>query len=69
MRIALAARRYQVFAGDVLCMIVGASIGRFCVVPENVPLAFTTKHIQALTLDSAEAEPHAILDRAFKGEL
>lgn len=50
-------RRYQVFSGDVLCTIVGASIGRFCVVPENVPLAFTTKHIQALTLDAAKAEP------------
>jgi type I restriction enzyme, S subunit len=50
-------RRYQVFAGDVLCTIVGASIGRFCVVPENIPLAFTTKHIQALTLDSTKAEP------------
>ncbi|MFI5394529.1 MAG: restriction endonuclease subunit S [Candidatus Binatia bacterium] len=50
-------RRYQVFSGDVLCTIVGASIGRFCVVPENAPLAFTTKHVQALTLDPAKAEP------------
>jgi type I restriction enzyme, S subunit len=53
-------RRYQVFPGDVLCTIVGASIGRFCVVPENVPQAFTTKHIQALTLDSAKAEPRFV---------
>ena len=44
-------KRYQVFPGDLLCTIVGASIGRFCVVPPNVPLAFTTKHIQAVTLD------------------
>ncbi|HLX79153.1 MAG TPA: restriction endonuclease subunit S, partial [Burkholderiales bacterium] len=36
---------------------VGASIGRFCVVPADVPLAFTTKHIQALTLDSTKADP------------
>lgn len=50
-------RRYQVFPGDVLCTIIGASIGRFCVVPHDVPLAFTTKHIQALTLDPAKAEP------------
>jgi type I restriction enzyme S subunit len=43
--------RYQVFPGDVLCTIVGASIGRFCVVPNGVPAAFTTKHVQAITLD------------------
>jgi type I restriction enzyme S subunit len=49
-------RRYQVFPGDVLCTIVGASIGRFCVVPDDVPVAFTTKHIQALTLDIKIAE-------------
>ncbi len=49
--------RYQVFPGDVLCTIVGASIGRFCVVPPDVPLAFTTKHIQALTLDVRRANP------------
>ena len=53
-------RRYQVFPGDVLGTIVGASIGRFCVVPPEVPLAFTTKHIQALTLDSALAEPEFV---------
>jgi type I restriction enzyme S subunit len=50
-------RRYQVFSGDVLCTIVGASIGRFCVVPRGVPLAFTTKHIQALTLNLDVAVP------------
>lgn len=50
-------RRYQVFGGDILCTIVGASIGRFCVVPNNIPIAFTTKHIQALTLDSEKADP------------
>ena len=49
-------RRYQVFPGDILCTIVGASIGRFCVAPNDIPLAFTTKHIQALTLDRAAAD-------------
>jgi len=53
-------RRYQVFAGDILCTIVGASIGRFCVVPHDVPLAFTTKHIQALTLDLDKSEPRFV---------
>jgi type I restriction enzyme S subunit len=53
-------KRYQALSGDILCTIVGASIGRFCVVPESVPLAFTTKHIQALTLDLDRAEPHFV---------
>jgi type I restriction enzyme, S subunit len=50
-------KRYQVFPGDILVTIVGASIGRFCVVPDDVPEAFTTKHIQALTLDRNRAVP------------
>jgi type I restriction enzyme, S subunit len=49
-------RRYQVFPGDILCTIVGASIGRFCVAPKDIPLAFTTKHIQALTLDTSAVD-------------
>jgi type I restriction enzyme S subunit len=52
--------RYRVFPGDLLCTIVGASIGRFCVVPLDIPLAFTTKHVQALTLDSKKADPHFV---------
>lgn len=55
-----ALRRYQVFPGDILCTIVGASIGRFCVVPDEVPMAFTTKHIQALTLDCEKASPEFV---------
>ncbi len=50
-------KRYQVFSGDILVTIIGASIGRFCVVPTDVPLAFTTKHIIAVTLDHSIAEP------------
>ena len=50
-------KRYQVFPGDILGTIVGASIGRFCVVPENVPLAFTTKHVIAVTLDQSRFLP------------
>jgi type I restriction enzyme S subunit len=53
-------KRYQVFSGDLLCTIVGGSIGRFCVVPEYIPLAFTTKHIQALTLDESVADPRFV---------
>lgn len=53
-------RRYQIFPGDILCTIVGASIGRFCVVPTPAPLAFTTKHIQALTLNRDVALPEFV---------
>ena len=53
-------KRYQVFPGDVLTTIVGASIGRFCVVPNDVPLAFTTKHVMALTLNRNIAEPRFV---------
>jgi type I restriction enzyme, S subunit len=53
-------RRYKVFPGDILCTIIGGSIGRFCVVPDNVPVAFTTKHIQAMTLDRAVADPEFV---------
>jgi len=53
-------KRYQVFPGDVLVTIVGGSIGRFCVVPANVPLAFTTKHVVALTLNPSKAIPEFI---------
>lgn len=52
--------RYQVFPGDILVTIVGASIGRFCVVPEDIPLAFTTKHVIAATLDRSIAEPRFV---------
>jgi len=52
--------RYKVVPGDVLCTIIGGSIGRFCVVPVDVPLAFTTKHIQALTLNQDVADPEYV---------
>jgi type I restriction enzyme, S subunit len=53
-------QRYRVLPRDLLCTIVGASIGRFCVVPSDIPLAFTTKHVQALTLDFEKADPHFV---------
>jgi type I restriction enzyme S subunit len=53
-------KRYRVLPGDVLCTIVGASIGRFCVVPPDIPVAFTTKHVQALTIDCENADPHFV---------
>ncbi len=50
-------KQYQIFSGDVLVTIIGGSIGRFCVVPVNVPLAFTTKHVIAMQFNPSIAEP------------
>ena len=44
-------------SGVLLCTIVGGSIGRLCVVPNGVPAAFTTKHIQAMTMNSKVSDP------------
>lgn len=50
-------KQYQIFPGDVLVTIIGGSIGRFCVVPLNVPLAFTTKHVIAMQFNPEITEP------------
>jgi len=50
-------KQYQIFPHDVLVTIIGGSIGRFCVVPENVPLAFTTKHVIAMQFNPSIADP------------
>lgn len=52
-------KRYQVHAGDVLATIM-ATIGRFCVVPDDVPAAFTTKHVLAMTMDRSVANPRFV---------
>ena len=49
-------KQYQTFPGDVLVTIIGGSIGRFCVVPEDAPTAFTTKHVVAMQFDPELAE-------------
>ena len=49
-------KQYQIYPGDVLVTIIGGSIGRFCVVPTDVPLAFTTKHVIAMQFNPSIAD-------------
>ncbi len=49
-------RRYTVRPGDVLVTVMG-TVGRSCVVPNDIGLALSSKHIWALTLDHGRYLP------------
>jgi type I restriction enzyme S subunit len=74
-------KRYRVFPGDVLVTIM-ASVGRSCVVPDDIPLAISTKHLAVVTCDTSRCDPlflshtllynpevRAQLDRANRGAI
>ena len=52
-------KRYTVRAKDVIITIMGTT-GRSAVVPDDIPLAITTKHLATLTLDRSLAEPEFV---------
>jgi type I restriction enzyme S subunit len=49
-------QNYRIFPGDVIVTIMG-TIGRSAVIPDNIPVCINTKHLAAITLNRAIANP------------
>ena len=52
-------KRYKIFPGDVIITIMGTT-GCSAVIPDDIPLAITTKHLAAITLNRKLAHPEFI---------
>jgi len=51
--------RYRVHPGDVMITIMG-TVGRSCLVPENVPHALSSKHVWTMTFDQRRYLPYLV---------
>jgi type I restriction enzyme S subunit len=57
--------RYRARPGDVAITVMG-TVGRTCVVPEDIEPAIITKHVYRITLDRRIADPHYLMN-ALRG--